>query len=527
MPQDPFAAIAQPVPPQPVPPQGADPFAAIAHPVNEQSSWASRLGTNFLSGLGVTSNEQAKNFFVHPLDTVIKSFEAQGQLAIKARDAYEKGDYVEALAHGLNYLVPFIGQQTDQAGEQLKQGDIAGGIGRTLGVAAPIVAGSPSVRTAVSDTAAATADAVKNTASKLVDATRDVTPKQAAQAVGGIAGGVTSAHGGIGLSPIGAYAGAKGAGRLVEAVVGKERANAPLIARTPPSNTGAPLPEAPDPALLQGNALSVGGKSVSSLSDALGTIPAEQQIPGVNVKPSIKRIAPEPVYPGAPLPKAPPSELVQGNALSEGGKPASVPSDVLGDIPAGQQIPGVNVRPSIERLALFDLPVPAVNQAMKELGPSAPIVSLTERANQIADLTQKGLGGKGLEPNVPLKNQSSVMTPSAAKPSAIPEGHTAVESSAMNSYKYDPAAREFEVKTDGGHYVYGDVSPEQAAEFEAAKSKGKAWNDIRKNSTLVAKVVNGKRVSIIPAVSNEDLIPNDEWEAAHQLETQVEGTPRR
>ena len=54
-----------------------------------------------LSGLGVTSDEQAKNFFAHPLDTVIKSFEAQGQLAKKARDAYDKGDYMGALQHGL------------------------------------------------------------------------------------------------------------------------------------------------------------------------------------------------------------------------------------------------------------------------------------------------------------------------------------------------------------------------------------------------------------------------------------------
>src|ERR1700733_132134 len=118
-------------------------------------SAASRLGTNFFSGLGVTSNEQAKNFFGHPLDTVIKSFEAQGELAKKARDSYNKGDYMGALQHGLNYLVPFVGQQPDQAGEQLKSGDIAGGVGRTLGAAVPIAAGSPEVQSAASDAAAA------------------------------------------------------------------------------------------------------------------------------------------------------------------------------------------------------------------------------------------------------------------------------------------------------------------------------------------------------------------------------------
>ena len=114
-------------------------------------SASSRFGTNLLSGLGVTSNEAAKNFFVHPLDTVIKSLEAQGELAKKAREAYDKGDYMGALQHGLNYLLPFIGQQTDQAGEQLKSGDIAGGVGRTIGAAIPIAAGSPEVQAAGGD----------------------------------------------------------------------------------------------------------------------------------------------------------------------------------------------------------------------------------------------------------------------------------------------------------------------------------------------------------------------------------------
>lgn len=101
-----------------------------------------RLGSNFLSGLGVTTDDQAKNFFVHPLDTVLKSLEAQGELAKKARAAYDRGDYMEALRHGINYMLPFLGQQTDQAGTQLEEGDIAGGAGRTLAVGAGIYAGS-------------------------------------------------------------------------------------------------------------------------------------------------------------------------------------------------------------------------------------------------------------------------------------------------------------------------------------------------------------------------------------------------
>jgi hypothetical protein len=125
-----------------------------------QPSALSRLGQNFLSGLGIGSNEDAKNFFEHPIHSAMNALNAQGELAMKARDAYNKGDYKSAVIHGLNYLVPFIGQQTDKAGEQIAQGDYAGAAGRTLGVVAPIVAGSPEVQAGASDAASAIKNAV-------------------------------------------------------------------------------------------------------------------------------------------------------------------------------------------------------------------------------------------------------------------------------------------------------------------------------------------------------------------------------
>lgn len=174
----------------------------------KQPSAASRLGTNFLSGAGVTSNEQAKNFFVHPLDTVIKSFEAQGQLAKKARDAYDRGDYMEALQHGLNYLVPFVGQQTDQAGTQLKEGDIAGGVGRTLGAALPIVAGAPEVQSAASDAASAAASAGARGVRAATRGANTVLAK-APGTVGGAAGALVGHATGVpGMTELGGAAGA-------------------------------------------------------------------------------------------------------------------------------------------------------------------------------------------------------------------------------------------------------------------------------------------------------------------------------
>ena len=105
-------------------------------------SAASHITSEFLSGLGIGSKEDAKNFFEHPINTLMDSFKGQGELAMKAKDAYKRGDYTNAVIHGLNYLVPFIGQQTDKAGEQMQKGDIAGGLARTAGVAGSIVAGA-------------------------------------------------------------------------------------------------------------------------------------------------------------------------------------------------------------------------------------------------------------------------------------------------------------------------------------------------------------------------------------------------
>ena len=139
-----------------------------------QPSAVSRLAGNFLSGLGVGSNEDAKNFFEHPIHTALDALNAQGELAEKARDAYNRGDYKSAIIHGLNYLVPFLGQQTDKAGQQLSQGDIAGGVGRTLGAALPIVAGSPEVQSAAGDAASATASAVKPIVAKTARVASDI-----------------------------------------------------------------------------------------------------------------------------------------------------------------------------------------------------------------------------------------------------------------------------------------------------------------------------------------------------------------
>lgn len=172
MPQDPYAAVAQPT-------AGSDPYAAIATaPPATSPSKLSHFGHEFLSGLGITSEEDAKNFFLHPVNTAIQALNGQGALAVKARQAFNRGDYKSAAIHSINYLIPFLGQQTDKAGEQLSQGDYAGGAGRTLGVGTGIVAGAkaPEIVEGAGNAAAAAGSAAKpvvasaaRTASDIVD----------------------------------------------------------------------------------------------------------------------------------------------------------------------------------------------------------------------------------------------------------------------------------------------------------------------------------------------------------------------
>ncbi|MCU1338849.1 MAG: hypothetical protein JWO19_4430 [Bryobacterales bacterium] len=254
---------------------------------HQVQSAPSRLTENFLSGLGITDDEGAKNFFEHPINTMMGSFKGQGELAIKAKEAYDRGDYKHAVIHGLNYLVPFIGQQTDKAGEQLEQGDYAGGIGRTLGVAAPIVAGSPAARSTVNDVTSGISDIAKAATTRAATAAKNVTPKQAAVA-GGTAGGAIFGHGATS-----AYFGSK-LGHVAEVLLGKERANAPIFTKA------ASLDEAADAvagviardreAQTQAGALSnlpaTGAKPAAQTGEALATKPqsidltAKPQTPG-------------------------------------------------------------------------------------------------------------------------------------------------------------------------------------------------------------------------------------------------------
>lgn len=192
-----------------------------------------------------------------------------------------------------------------------------------------------------------------------------------------------------------------------------------------------------------------------------------------------------PVYPGASEPAAPPPEITQAAPLAQGGgKPISSPADALGKIPVKGQI-------------VHDY------QSAK---PSE------FNRGSLQDLLQQSMGGKALDPKVPLRQQIPsgtigqqmkspiAETPAAQQsgPTSIPEGHTAVDSSALRSYKYDPGANEFHANYKSGNtvHVFGDVSPEEAQAFEQSPSKGQAMQAVKNAHPLVGKIVDGKRIAV-------------------------------
>lgn len=79
----------------------------------------------------------------HPIDAIKAYGAANSQLADKAKESFQKGDYAEGLRHSLGYLLnglPGVGSTIDEAGDKAKAGDVAGGLGETAGLATNLLA---------------------------------------------------------------------------------------------------------------------------------------------------------------------------------------------------------------------------------------------------------------------------------------------------------------------------------------------------------------------------------------------------
>jgi hypothetical protein len=139
------------------------------------------------------------------------------------------------------------------------------------------------------------------------------------------------------------------------------------------------FPATPPPELLQGNALAQGGAAPPPEPAAgLGTIPVRQM-------PVPTRLA----YPGASLPASPPPELLQARGLTRGGTaPPPEPSDVLGQIgtskPATAPSPSTLPNPSPQASA-------TIPRTLSGEGALNAVLSRLDNANLIKLAKSRGI----------------------------------------------------------------------------------------------------------------------------------------
>jgi hypothetical protein len=79
----------------------------------------------------------------HPIDTLSNIYDQAKAQAGQAIDLAKQGRYTEAVGHAGAAAIPLLGPMAAQAGEQIASGDIAGGLGKSVGLVAP--AATPAV----------------------------------------------------------------------------------------------------------------------------------------------------------------------------------------------------------------------------------------------------------------------------------------------------------------------------------------------------------------------------------------------
>lgn len=78
--------------------------------------------------------------FWHPIATGKGMLTAQDEVRQKAHEALKRGDYGEALAQGIYWMLPLIGPRLSQSDDMLQRGEYAKGAGAIVDAAAQVVA---------------------------------------------------------------------------------------------------------------------------------------------------------------------------------------------------------------------------------------------------------------------------------------------------------------------------------------------------------------------------------------------------
>jgi hypothetical protein len=112
------------------------------------------------------------NLGAHPLQTLTEIGKAEDKPRVDMMSAFKRGDYVEGLRHGVNWLmnmVPGVGTVSEKASDQAQAGDVAGGVGTDLGLLTNlgVAAKAPGAIAAAPDAVKAVAAGVKAGAPKV------------------------------------------------------------------------------------------------------------------------------------------------------------------------------------------------------------------------------------------------------------------------------------------------------------------------------------------------------------------------
>jgi hypothetical protein len=110
----------------------------------DQTDWlgpAVTFGKHFLSSANPVPVDLLKSIYERGnLETAKSILGAQGAQFEKAKEAFHKGDYLNASRYTLGWLLPLIGPAANEAGDALGRGEYAKGLGQAAGLAAqPLV----------------------------------------------------------------------------------------------------------------------------------------------------------------------------------------------------------------------------------------------------------------------------------------------------------------------------------------------------------------------------------------------------
>lgn len=121
--------------------KASNPSQQISEQPGPEGSALGRFASNLGEQINpVTIAKGLANTVMHPIDTAGGILSAANEQRLKAHDELKKGNYGQMAARSVAAAIPILGPAAAQAGEQIGAGDIAGGLGKAMGIVWPMLA---------------------------------------------------------------------------------------------------------------------------------------------------------------------------------------------------------------------------------------------------------------------------------------------------------------------------------------------------------------------------------------------------